>query len=98
MIVRLTLEAERDLEAIGDRIAEGGPARAISFVAELREACLGLSSFPAAWPLVPRHEAQGVRRRVHGAYLIFYRIDRDAIVVIHVLHGAMDYEPILFPA
>jgi toxin ParE1/3/4 len=28
--------AERDLEAIGDYIAEDNPARALSFVAELR--------------------------------------------------------------
>lgn len=37
------------------------------------------------------------RRRVHGRYLIFYRVGTDKVVVIHVLAGAMDYEPILFP-
>jgi toxin ParE1/3/4 len=34
---------------------------------------------------------------VHGNYLIFYRIDPDHVVVVHVLHGARDYEAILFP-
>jgi plasmid stabilization system protein ParE len=32
---------------------------------------------------------------VHGNYLIFYRIDPDHVV--HVHHGARDYEAILFP-
>jgi len=29
--------------------------------------------------------------------LIFYRVGIDAIEVIHILHGARDYEPLLFP-
>ena len=32
-----------------------------------------------------------------GSYLIFYRVGRDAIEVIHILQGARDYEPLLFP-
>lgn len=34
---------------------------------------------------------------MHGSYLIFYRIEAERIVVVHVLHGAVDYESILFP-
>jgi len=49
------------------------------------------------FPLVPRFEHAGIRRRVHGNYLIFYRIGVETVDVIHVLHGAMDYEPLLFP-
>jgi toxin ParE1/3/4 len=29
--------------------------------------------------------------------LIFYRIGPDAKEVVHILHGARDYEPLLFP-
>jgi len=29
--------------------------------------------------------------------LIFYRIATDAIEILHILHGARDYEEILFP-
>ena len=39
----------------------------------------------------------GIRRRPFGNYLIFYRIGIDAIEVVHILHGARDYEPLLFP-
>ena len=42
MIVRLTAEAENDLEQIGDYIAEDNPKRALSFVLALRDKCLGL--------------------------------------------------------
>jgi toxin ParE1/3/4 len=35
-------------------------------------------------------------RRVHGDYLIFYRIGDSGIEVLRVLHGAQDYERVLF--
>lgn len=97
MRVRLTAEAERDLEAIGDRIAADDWERAVRFVGELRGACLGLAEFPERFALVPRYEDRGVRHRVHGNYLIFYRAGPEEVVVIHILHGAMDYAAILFP-
>jgi len=40
----------------------------------------------------------GVRRRGHGNYLIFYRVDLEKVVIIHILHGAQDYGTILFPS
>jgi plasmid stabilization system protein ParE len=46
--VRLSAQAEAELETIGDRIAQDDPARAESFVVELREACLGLANSRAA--------------------------------------------------
>ncbi len=97
MIVTLTAAAEADLEHIGDYIAQDNPPRAVSFVRELRERCERLADTPKAFPLVPRFEHTGVRRRVHGRYLIFYRIGPKTIDVIHILHGAMDYEALLFP-
>jgi plasmid stabilization system protein ParE len=97
MIVELAAEAERDLERIGDWIARDNPARAASFVEELLTACLGLADFPERFPLVPRYERHGVRHRVHGNYMICYRVEREKVTVVHVLHGAMDYAALLFP-
>ncbi len=97
MQVWLTRQAEADLERIGDFIAQDNPQRALTFIAELREKCLTLAEFPEAFPLVPRYQQLGVRRRAHGNYLIFYAIDGADIFVLHVLQGAMDYEAILFP-
>lgn len=98
MIVHLTAEAEYDLEAIGDYIARDNPARAVSFLQELRAKCLGLADMPERFPLVPRYETAGVRRRVHGDYLIFYRVEPDKVVIIHILHGTQNYGAILFPS
>ena len=69
----------------------------MTFIQELRTSFTDLATLPERHSLVPRYEARGVRRRVHGNYLIFYRAEADRVVVIHILNGAMDYERILFP-
>ncbi|OLP52495.1 plasmid stabilization protein [Rhizobium rhizosphaerae] len=97
MIVVITDEAEADLEHIGDHIAANNPRRAETFVQELTERCLRLAEMPRAYPLVPRYEQTGFRRRPYGDYVIFYRIGTETIDVLHVVHGAQDYEAILFP-
>jgi plasmid stabilization system protein ParE len=91
MIVHITDEAEQAFIRIGDAIALDNPPRALSFVREMREKCLGLADFPNRFPFVPRHERSGVRHRVHGNYLILYRVEQDVVVILTVLHGAMDY-------
>jgi hypothetical protein len=40
--------------------------------------------------------AEGIRRRVHGNYLIFYRIRTDMVEILHVIYGARDYAQIVF--
>ncbi|MDK1390158.1 type II toxin-antitoxin system RelE/ParE family toxin [Sinorhizobium sp. 7-81] len=96
MKVRFTTEAKADLQQIGDYIAKDNPSRALSFVDELEQKCLTLATSSKAFPLVPRYEHHGVRRRVHGSYLIFYRVEAEQVVIVHVLHGAMEYAAILF--
>lgn len=96
MKVRLTDEAKEDLRQIGDHIAKDNPLRALSFVDELEQKCLSIATSPKTFPLAPGYERYGVRRRVHGNYLIFYRVEGDDVVIVHVLHGAMDYAAILF--
>jgi toxin ParE1/3/4 len=98
MIVVFTDKAEADLESIGDHIASDSPRRAKSFVKELRERCESVADMPRAFPLIPRYEQLGVRRRIYRNYLIFYRVDEGTITIVHVLHGAMDYMGILFPS
>ncbi|MGX5805115.1 type II toxin-antitoxin system RelE/ParE family toxin [Bradyrhizobium sp. Arg314] len=96
MKVRFTSEAKADLRQIGDHIAKDNPLRALSFVDELEQKCLTIATSPNAFPLVPRYERHEIRRRVHGNYLIFYRVNGEQVVIVHVLHGAMDYAAILF--
>jgi plasmid stabilization system protein ParE len=97
VIVTLTAEADSDLNAIAEYIAQDSVTAALSFVYELRGKCLALAEAPRGYPLVQRYEHHGIRRRPFGNYLIFYRIGAEAIEVVHILHGARDYERLLFP-
>jgi toxin ParE1/3/4 len=90
-------EAEADLEQIATYIAQQSAEIALNFVQELRQKCQALADAPRGYPLVPRYEHLGIRRPPLGNYLIFYRVGPDAIEVVHILHGARDYEPLLFP-
>lgn len=96
MILVLSNQAEADLEQIADHIARDSPLRALSFVQEIRQSCHALLEWPDRHPVVPRHAASGIRRRVHGNYLIFFHVREETVEVIHILHGAMDHEGILF--
>jgi plasmid stabilization system protein ParE len=95
--VRFTESARADLQQIGMYIARDNPRRSVTFVRELLARCHALADMPRAFPLVPRYEHTGVRRRRHGEYLIFYHASADTVDILHVLNGAMDYEAILFP-
>lgn len=97
MIVNVTAAAEADLEQIMAYVAQQSPASALKLVRELRQRCESLVDAPRAYPLVPRYERFGIRRHPFGQFLIFYRVDHDAIEIIHILHGARDYERLLFP-
>ncbi|HJU18025.1 MAG TPA: type II toxin-antitoxin system RelE/ParE family toxin [Stellaceae bacterium] len=79
--------AERDLEEIGDYIARGNPARALSFLDELRTRCDRVAANPTAYP-AREDLAPGLRMAVHRRYLIFFRADADQVRIERILHGA----------
>lgn len=97
MKVVFTRAAEGDLESIGDFIARDNPKRAGSFLRELRQAATDDGKFPEGFQLVARRESHGIRRRPFGAYLVFYSVMQNHITIVRILHGAQDYEAILFP-
>ncbi len=97
MKVVITKEAKSDLVEIGEFIRPHSPKRAITFVDELLDCCASLADNPCAFLLVPRYEHHGIRRRVHRDYLIFYHVHEDRVEVIHILHGARNYDALLFP-
>jgi len=96
MKVRFSDEALRDLRRIADHIARDSPLRARDFVHELRERALELADNPLAFPLVPRHKNKGIHRRVFRNYLIFYQVEAGTVDIVHILHGAQDYDALLF--
>jgi toxin ParE1/3/4 len=94
--VVITAAAQADLLVIRRYIEPRNPERAVSFVEELLDRCQALADTPRAYPLVPRYERFGIRRCVHGDYLIFYRLHQEVDEVIHILQGARDIEALLF--
>lgn len=97
MRVVFTDEARQDLLRIGDYIARDNASRARTFVGELLRKAREIGQTPEGFQIVPRYGRLNVRRRVHGNYLIFYRADAGQVTIIHILHGAQDYEALLFP-
>jgi toxin ParE1/3/4 len=88
--------AAADLKDIGNFIGADNPERAFSFVIEIIAAGEGIADMPRSFPLVPRLEHKGIRRRILGRYLILYRIRRNTIEILHVAHSARDYVRTLF--
>ncbi len=81
--------AERDLEAIGDYIADDNPSRALSFVGELRAQCAEIAKMPRACRARPEL-GEGVRSCAYGNYVIFFVAGKSKVTVVRVLQGAMD--------
>jgi plasmid stabilization system protein ParE len=91
-----TAAARADLHAIGDWIASDNAPRAVTFIDELEQHCARLADRPQMHPLLIRRESTGLRKAVHGNYLIFYRMAGDAVEIVRILHGAQDWERMLF--
>lgn len=89
MRFRFSRQAETDITEIGDYIARDNPARAVSFVRELRARCRQLTDFPEAAPVRPAL-GEGVRMSVFGPYLIFYVVRSDVLEIRRIVHGARD--------
>jgi toxin ParE1/3/4 len=79
--------AEVDLEEIGDYIARDNPARAISFLDEVRARCDRIAATPASYP-AREDLAAGLRMAVHGRYLVLFRTNPDGVRIERILHGA----------
>jgi toxin ParE1/3/4 len=96
MTLEFSSEAESDLEQIADYILQDNPRRALSFIRELRSQCEDLVNRPNGFALLPRDETHGICRRVHGTYLIVYRVETVRVIIVHVPHGATGYGAMLF--
>lgn len=81
--------AERDITDIGDFIAGDNPARARTFIAELRAKAAQAAERPRSFR-ARDDVAPGLRSTLHGRYVIFFRELPDEVRVVRVLHGARD--------
>ena len=81
-----------DLLEIGAYIARDNPTRALRFVDELETNCQQLGQAPGIGVQRP-DLTEGIRVRVQGHYLIFYRQDLHCVRIERVLHSARDLTP-----
>jgi toxin ParE1/3/4 len=95
MKVMLSSRAIRDLEAIRTYIEKDNPARAISFVNELRNTAKSLADMPRAFPQIPRYEEHGIRRRSHKGYGILYSVEPDRIFIHRIIGPGQDHDAAL---
>ena len=89
MAIRFTPLASSDLEAIGDYIGQDNPASAYSFVLEIRNQCRKIASAPMTYKCRPEF-GESIRSCAFGRYVIFYMAEDEGVLIIRILHGAMD--------
>ncbi len=99
MRVVLTDAARADLRSIGDWISRDSQRRAATFVQELLGRCQSLATQSTRYPVAITTGARPIRRCVHGAYLVFFEIERSSAIVrvLRIVHGARDYADLLGP-
>jgi plasmid stabilization system protein ParE len=94
MRVEFSRWVEGDLEAIGDYIAQDNPARAVSFIREIREKIGWIGQQPLLYQLRPEI-GEGARLAVVGRYVLLFRIIGETVRIERVVFGGRDL-PALF--
>lgn len=88
----MSSRAVDDLSRIRRFIAQDSIARATSFVTELQAVARKLSDTPRGFPLVPRYEEQGIRRRSWKGYGLLYSVEPDRIFVHRIIGPGQDQD------
>jgi plasmid stabilization system protein ParE len=88
--VRLSDEALRQIESIGDYIAQDSPQNALRWVQKIRAKIDGLANFPERHAILytPQQSGREVRQTFYGVYRILYEIHKESVFVLTVRHGA----------
>lgn len=89
--LEFSLEAEQDLESVGDYIAKDNPRRAASFVRELKAQCCKITNAPKGYRERPEL-GQGIRFCAYGNYVVFFYEKPGFVRIVRILHAAMDIE------
>lgn len=89
MSYRLAPQAEADLEAIADYIAEFNPAASVKLVTGFTRRLELLATQPFSGS-TREDVLSDLRHLVVGQYVAFYRVEGRTIVVLRVIHGRRD--------
>ena len=91
---RLSALAESDLTDIWNYRADSGEEQADALIDRFVEQFVMLTTFKEAGRQRPDIRA-GLRSFAMEGYVIFYRVVKDDIEIIRVLHGSRDIETLL---
>jgi plasmid stabilization system protein ParE len=89
--VILSNKAEKELVEITNYIAEKGyPNRALAYTQRLKEFCQPLGIMPDKFPFCRKKAYHRYQYRCvpfEQTYVIVYRIEKDNVVIKHIIHG-----------
>jgi len=86
---RLSRRAEADLLSIGEfTIREWGMSQAARYLNELETCCQMLADNPGLGRACD-YVRSGLHRHEHGKHVLFYRQDRNGILISRILHQRM---------
>jgi toxin ParE1/3/4 len=94
MRVEFSPWVEGDLEAIADYIAQDNPARAVSFIREIRTKIRAVGRRPQLYRLRPEI-GDGARIAVTGRYILLFRIVGEIVRIERVVFGGCNLPELL---
>jgi len=83
--------ALEDVDAIAEYIARDSADHAALFVVRLMTATDRLAEFPDSGRIIPELNDASCREILVGDYRIMYRLERGAVWITGVVHGARDW-------
>jgi toxin ParE1/3/4 len=89
MKIRRLPQAIRDVDEIWLYIARRDPDAATRLVERLMSSVARLADYPESGPARPEIGV-GARSVTVGNYLVLYRVERESVDIVRVLHKAMD--------
>jgi plasmid stabilization system protein ParE len=90
-VIVYSRDAERDVERLHDWLVEFGARSAEVFMTRLAIAERRVENHPLRYRRLRDGETRRYSFRLNRtAYLIDYRVDSDAVVVLRVWHGSQD--------
>ena len=87
---RLTFNAQRDFENIGDYIASHSPRAAAALSMQFMDKWDLLAMQPYSGQTAEEISPE-LRRLVMGEYVAFYRVRDGDVVIVRIFHGRRDF-------
>jgi toxin ParE1/3/4 len=80
-------EATDDLKSIAEYISRDSEFYARAVVTEILKVAQSVGSFPLIGRIVPEIEDEAIRERFVYSYRLVYRVEKDSILILAVIHG-----------